>query len=175
MHDEFVARLDAKMSELVVGDPSDEDTQIGPLINASSVRRVEALVDDAKAHGASAKRHVPGDERLVAPTLLTEVDLSMRIAAEETFGPVATILRVPSVDEAIAVANDSPFALNAAAFTQDLRTAYRFVDGLHHGTVLINETTNYWDQMVLFGGAKQRGVGREMSTSMLRALTPCVQ
>jgi succinate-semialdehyde dehydrogenase/glutarate-semialdehyde dehydrogenase len=61
--------------------------------------------------------------------------------------------------------------LNAAAFTHDLRTVWRFIDELDHGTVLINETTNYWDQMAPFGGAKQSGTGREMSTWMLRALT----
>ena len=95
----------------------------------------------------------------------------MLIAQEETFGPVAPIIKFATTEEAIDIANSTAFGLNAAAFTKDLRTAWMFIDGLQSGTVLINETTNYWDQLAPFGGAKSSGLGRELSTWALQAFT----
>jgi acyl-CoA reductase-like NAD-dependent aldehyde dehydrogenase len=95
----------------------------------------------------------------------------MLIAREETFGPVAPIIKYGDIDEALQIANSTEFGLNAAAFTNNLRDAWRFIDGLEHGTVLINETTNYWDQLAPFGGAKSSGLGRELSSWALGAFT----
>jgi acyl-CoA reductase-like NAD-dependent aldehyde dehydrogenase len=99
----------------------------------------------------------------------------MRIAQEETFGPVAPIITFDTDDEAIRIANETEFGLTAAVFTEDLRTAWRYAEELCHGTVHINETTNYWDQMAPFGGAKKSGAGRELSTYILDAMSETKQ
>ncbi|MGW3493648.1 aldehyde dehydrogenase family protein [Streptomyces sp. NPDC001020] len=171
VHDTFVERLRAKTRELHVGDPLDELTDMGPLCNDATLRQVESHVEQARAAGAQVFQVGEAQGRLYPPTILTGVTQEMRIAREETFGPVAPIIAFSTTDEAIDIANSTEFGLNAAAFTQDLREAWRFVDGLQHGTVLINETTNYWDQLAPFGGAKSSGLGRELSSWALNSFT----
>ena len=107
--------------------------------------------------------------------MLTGVTSDMRIAQEETFGPVAPIMRFETLDEALEIANETEFGLTAAVFTNDLRAAWRAAEALRHGTVHINETTNYWDQMAPFGGAKKSGAGRELAGWITDALTETKQ
>jgi succinate-semialdehyde dehydrogenase/glutarate-semialdehyde dehydrogenase len=171
VHDDFVARLKVRTAQLKVGDPSDEKTDMGSLCNNATLAKVERHVEDARAKGAQIVQFGAVNGRLYPPTILTGVTQDMEIARDETFGPVAPIIAFSSIEEAILIANDTEFGLNAAAFTNDLSTAWRFVDGLHHGTVLINETTNYWDQLAPFGGAKASGVGRELSVWALNSFT----
>ena len=171
VHDDFVQALNARMGQLQVGDPSDEATDMGPLATANTLRLVQGHVEEARRQGASVMQAGEGDGQLYPPTILTDVSPEMRVACEETFGPVAPVIRFRDVDEAIRLANDTPFGLNAAAFTNDLQLAWRFGERLEHGTVLINETTNYWDQLAAFGGSKQSGVGRTLSTWLLDSLT----
>ena len=109
------------------------------------------------------------------PTVLTGVTPDMEIAREETFGPVAPVLTFGDDDEAVAVGNGTRYGLTAAVFTRDLARGWRFAERLDHGTVLVNETTNYWDQLAPFGGSKQSGSGRELATWMLDALTEIKQ
>jgi succinate-semialdehyde dehydrogenase / glutarate-semialdehyde dehydrogenase len=99
----------------------------------------------------------------------------MAIAREETFGPVAPVIGFCSDDEAIAIANATKYGLTAAVFTNDLKVAWHFADSLEHGTVMVNETTNYWDQLAPFGGRGKSGTGRELSSWMLDALTETKQ
>jgi succinate-semialdehyde dehydrogenase/glutarate-semialdehyde dehydrogenase len=99
----------------------------------------------------------------------------MRIAREETFGPVAPIMAFETVDEAIEIANATEFGLTASVFTNDLRTAWKVAEALRHGTVHVNETTNYWDQMAPFGGAKKSGSGRELAGYIFDAMTETKQ
>ena len=99
----------------------------------------------------------------------------MRIAQEETFGPVAPIMTFDTVDEAIGIANETEFGLTAAVFTNDLKVAWTMAEALEHGTVHINETTNYWDQMAPFGGAKKSGSGRELAGCILDAMSETKQ
>jgi len=87
----------------------------------------------------------------------------MRIAQEETFGPVAPIMVFDTLDEALSIANETQFGLTASVFTRSLHDAWRAAEELRHGTVHINETTNYWDQLAPFGGAKSSGAGRELA------------
>lgn len=173
VHDAFVAKLIERARALRLGDPAEEDTDMGPLVNRAMLERVEGHVEAARRDGAEVVQVAESDGLLYPPTILTGVTPAMAIAREETFGPVAPVIPFRSTDEAIAIANDSPYALNAAAFTNDLRAAWRFAEELDHGTVLINETTNYWDQLAPFGGAKQSGLGRELSTWMLDSVTEC--
>ncbi|WP_320671088.1 aldehyde dehydrogenase family protein [Patulibacter defluvii] len=161
-YDEFVERLAAKAAELRMGDPAEEATDMGPLVDDATLAKVRRHVEDARRAGATVIQPEAPGGLFYPPTVLRDVTPEMEIAREETFGPVAPVIPFETLEEAIAIANDSPYALNAAAFTADLDTAWAICDALDHGTVLINETTNYWDQMAPFGGAKQSGIGREL-------------
>jgi succinate-semialdehyde dehydrogenase/glutarate-semialdehyde dehydrogenase len=171
VHDEFVARLKERMAHLSVGDPSDETTDMGPLCNEDTLRRVQSHIDDARRRGADVMQFGQEDGVFYPPTLLTGVTPEMLIARHETFGPVAPIIKVSDTAEAIAIANSSDLALNASVYTRDLATAWRVGEALHHGTVNINESTNYWDQLAPFGGAKNSGTGRELSQWFLDTFT----
>jgi len=103
--------------------------------------------------------------------VLTGVTPEMRIAREETFGPVAPIIKFSTTEEAIAIANSSKLGLIASLWTRDLASAWRVGEALQHGSVNINETSNYWDQLAPFGGTGQSGVGRELSEWFLQTFT----
>lgn len=171
VHDEFVRRLTQRVRQLRVGDPSREETDMGPLCNQATLQKVEQHVRDARDRGAHVEVIGDRDGLFYPPTILTGVTEDMAIARDETFGPVAPIITFGTAEEALRIANATPFGLNAAVFTRSLSQAWRMAEGLDHGTVLVNESTNYWDQLGPFGGAKKSGVGRELSTWMLDALT----
>ena len=109
------------------------------------------------------------------PTIVDGVTSDMRIAQEETFGPVAPIITFSTLDEALEIANETEYGLTASVFTRSLHDAWRAAEELRHGTVHINETTNYWDQLAPFGGAKKSGAGRELAGWMIDALTETKQ
>jgi len=171
VHDEFVRKLKVRTASLRVGDPTDEETEMGPLCNDTTLARVTRHVEDARARGAEVIQF--GEPRGVfyPPTILTGVTPEMEIARSETFGPVAPIIKIGSTDEAIRIANDSDLGLTAAVYTRDLATAFRVGEALQHGTVNINESTNYWDQLAPFGGTGKSGVGRELSLWFLDTFT----
>ena len=171
VHDEFVAKLRARMAALRIGDPGLEDTQMGPLRNEGVLSRVEEHVENARALGANIEQFGPREGLFYPATLLTGVTPEMRIAQEETFGPVAPIMKVHSVKEAIEIANSSELGLIASLWTRDLATAWRVGEALQHGSVNINETSNYWDQLAPFGGSGSSGVGRELSVWFLETFT----
>jgi acyl-CoA reductase-like NAD-dependent aldehyde dehydrogenase len=171
VHDAFVARLRERMGALEVGDPLDEGTEMGPLCNEATLKRVRDHVEDARRSGAEVTQFGVEEGLFYPPTLLTGVTPDMLIARQETFGPVAPIIKVTSPEEAVAIANSSDLALNASVYTKDLAIAWRVGEALHHGTVNINESTNYWDQLAPFGGAKHSGNGRELSQWFLDTFT----
>jgi len=137
--------------------------------------KVESHIADAVEKGARVVLGGGSDGQVHEPTIIDGVTSDMRIAQEETFGPVAPIMRFETLDEAIEIANETEFGLTAAVFTNDLRAAWRAAEALRHGTVHINETTNYWDQMAPFGGAKKSGAGRELAGWITDALTETKQ
>ena len=171
VYDEFLAKFREKAAALRIGDPMDEATEMGPLCNADTLARVKRHVDDARAKGAAIEQF--GEEKgLYFPaTILTDVTLDMQIMQEETFGPVAPIYRIKSAEEAIEIAHMSGLGLIASLWTRDLATAWRVGEALPHGSVNVNETSNYWDQLAPFGGAGQSGVGRELSQWFLETFT----
>ncbi len=171
LHDAFVDKLRARIAEVKMGDPTDEATEMGPLCNEATLARIVRHVEDARAKGATVEQFGEPSGMFYPPTLLTGVTQEMELAKEETFGPVAAVFSVDSVDEMIEIANASDLALNASVYTRDLASAWRVGEALHHGTVNINESTNYWDQLAPFGGAKNSGVGRELSQWFLDAFT----
>ncbi len=171
VYDEFMEKFRNAMAELKIGDPADETTDMGPLCNTDTLDRVKAHVSDAVEKGAKIEQF--GEERdLYYPaTILTDVTNDMSVLKEETFGPVATVIKVESAEEAIKIANESELGLVASLWTRDLSTAWRVAEALPHGSVNVNETTNYWDQLAPFGGAGKSGVGRELSAWFLDAFT----
>ena len=175
VHDRFVELLIERTRALQIGDPLDEATDMGPMCNAVTLARTQRHIRDAVDQGAVVVHGGESKGMFHDPTILTGVTSAMAIAREETFGPVAPIMRFDSLDEAIAIGNETEFGLTAAVFTNNLNDAWKAAAELRHGTVHINETTNYWDQMAPFGGAKSSGSGRELADGIADAVTETKQ
>ncbi|MEU9059221.1 aldehyde dehydrogenase [Streptomyces sp. NPDC048430] len=156
----------------VIGDPFDPATTMGPLVSRAQRDRVLGYVDTGRAEGATVATGggVPqGLEQgwFVEPTVFTGADNSLRIAREEIFGPVATVLTYDSVDEAVAIANDSPYGLHGAVFTEDPQAAARVARSVRTGTFSVNSFTH--NPFAPFGGVKDSGVGRELGPEGIQA------
>ena len=173
--DRFVEALTERTKALQVGDPADEATDMGPVCQPEVLERTQAHIADAVAKGATVVHGGAHDGQLHEPTIVDGVTSAMRIAQEETFGPVAPIMTFATLDEAIAIANETEFGLTASVFTNSLKDAWYAAEELRHGTVHINETTNYWDQLAPFGGAKKSGAGRELAGWIVDGLTETKQ
>jgi len=171
--DEYEERYGEAMSKLVIGDPLDEATQIGPLATAQGRDEVNAQVTDALSKGAKALcggGTVDGPGWFVQPTALSEITPEMRVYRDEVFGPVTSFFRVANIDEAIALANDTDFGLGSNAWTEDPAEQRRFADELEAGMVFINSfTVSYFD--LPFGGVKRSGYGRELTHHGIREFT----
>ncbi|MCZ0973857.1 NADP-dependent succinic semialdehyde dehydrogenase [Streptomyces albulus] len=172
VHDAFAERFTARMAALTVGDPMDEATDVGPLASEQGRSDLEELVDDAVHQGARAQcggRRPPDRHAgwFYEPTVLTGITPSMRIHQEEAFGPVATLYRVADLDEAIALANDTPFGLSSNAWTRDAAEQDRLARDLQAGGVYFNGMTASHPGLP-FGGAKRSGYGRELSGHGMR-------
>lgn len=165
VYDEFARRLVAAVSTLRVGEGLSDAVDQGPLIDANALAKVEEHVADAQAKGAKVlaggARHALGGT-FFQPTVLAEVDARMLIAQEETFGPVAPLLRFSSEDEAIAMANATEAGLAGYFYTRDLARAWRVMEKLECGIVGVN-TGLVSTEVAPFGGVKESGMGREGS------------
>ncbi|WP_312120197.1 NAD-dependent succinate-semialdehyde dehydrogenase [Pantoea vagans] len=160
----FTARLLEAVATLKVGDGFAPDSTIGPLINPCAVEKVNGHIDDALSQGATLLTGGISQDNgtFVQPTVLGEVTSSMRIAHEETFGPVAPLFIFDDEDEAIAMANDTPYGLGAYFFTENIRRAWRVAEALEFGMVGFN-TGAISLEVAPFGGVKLSGIGREGS------------
>lgn len=173
-HSEFVEALKAEMEILRVGDPYDASAQMGPLAMARQRARVEEYIAVGRAEGAQLvsggrrPMHLPTGYYL-QPTLFTGVQPGMRISQEEIFGPVLSVLSFDTEEEAVRIANDSPFGLYGAVFTPDRERAYRVARGVRTGTFSQNHFR--FDPSLPFGGFKQSGVGREGGIDGLESYT----
>lgn len=166
VHDEFARKLVARVAALAVGPASEPASQIGPMINARAVDKIERHVQDATQRGA---RVLTGGQRLTAlgphyyaPTVLADADASMACACEETFGPVVPLTRFEREDEVLAAANDTPFGLAAYFYSRDVRRIWRVAEALESGIVGVNEGM-LAAEAAPFGGVKESGYGREGS------------
>jgi len=168
--DEFERKFVAAMETLKIGDPLDESTQIGPLATPQIVNDIEAQVRqsvDAGAKLLTGGKRIGERGNFYAPTVLAQIPDHAPAAREETFGPVASLFRVRNVDEAIAVANDTPFGLGASVWTNDRAEAERLIDGIESGQVFVNAMVAS-DPRVPFGGVKHSGFGRELGVYGIR-------
>jgi betaine-aldehyde dehydrogenase len=170
--DEFLKRLKARTEAILIGDPMDEATQLGPMVSWAQREKVLSYIEAGKAEGATLvtgggiPNHVTGEGYYVQPTVFADVTDGMTIAREEIFGPVMCVLDFDDEAEAIARANATEFGLSGGVFTADLTRAHRVADRLEAGTLWIN-TYNLCPVEIPFGGSKQSGFGRENSVAAL--------
>ncbi|MDN3516306.1 NAD-dependent succinate-semialdehyde dehydrogenase [Aquisalimonas lutea] len=165
VHDAFMERFTAAVDQLNVGNGADKGVTNGPLINDKGLEKVESLVTDAVSHGATAvrggQRHELGGT-FYQPTVLTGVNPDMACFRNEIFGPVAPVYRFGSEDEAVRLANDTPYGLAAYYFTRDPGRMWRVGEALEYGMVACN-TARFVHEGMPFGGFKESGIGREGS------------
>ena len=170
IYDEFAALFAAKMRALVVGDPMDAATDVGPVATASGLADLAELVDDAIAKGATVLAGgaaLDGPGWFYQPTVLSDLSDDMRIVMEETFGPVASLYRVADREEAIRIANQTTFGLSSAVWTTDADDEDFFVRELAAGAVFVNGMTISYPELP-FGGIKASGFGRELAAEGIR-------
>lgn len=161
LYDEFAARITSKLTAVTVGSPLDEGTELGPLSSAAAADRLDAQIERAVQQGATALLRGQREGNYLSPTVLADVPREADAYREEFFGPVAALYRVTSEDEAVAVANDTPFGLGAYVYTTDPEQAERIADALDVGMVWINLVLGDAAELP-FGGTKRSGFGREM-------------
>ncbi len=179
VRDEFVEKLARRVTERVLlGDPFEDGTTMGPVNNEPVALKMDEHVSDAVDRGASV---VVGGSRAGGfptslywePTVLTDVPADSRVAVEETFGPIAPVVTIGSLQEAIDAANASPYGLLAAIFTGDLQAGLEFADRVRTGWVNINESSNYWEAHLPFGGrsGSDSGIGKVGGNHVMQAFT----
>lgn len=163
IYERFTDALVDAVSTLHVAPGRDPRSTIGPLINADAAKKVESLLSDAVSHGAKIKTGGLPDKHgalFYQPTVVTDVTPDMKIARQEIFGPVASLIRFETEADAIRIANDTPFGLAAYLFTQNIGRAWRVAEALESGMVGVNEGV-FSNEVAPFGGVKQSGLGRE--------------
>lgn len=174
IHDSFVEKLIAETKKIRLGDPMSADTQMGPLANAPQYRKVLECIEMAKAEGAVLRSGgVPAKqtgELFIEPTIFTGVRNDMRIAQEEVFGPVLSIIPFKDEDDAVRIGNDTRFGLAAAVWTQNVHRAHRVAARLRAGTVWIN-AYRVVSFMAPFGGYRESGLGRENGLEAMKEFT----
>jgi succinate-semialdehyde dehydrogenase/glutarate-semialdehyde dehydrogenase len=179
VRDEFVELLARRVTErILLGDPFDDATTMGPLNNEPVAAKMDEHVGDAVARGASV---VSGGARAEGfatslywqPTILTDVPADARVAVEETFGPIAPVVAIDSLEHAISLTNASPYGLLAAIFTANLQDGLEFADRVHTGWVNVNESSNYWEPHLPFGGraGTDSGIGRVGGSHVMQSFT----
>lgn len=177
VRDAVLARVIELARQIKMGDPMDEKTEMGPIANRQQYDRILQHISVAKAEGAklvlggqAAKRPECGDGLFIEPTIFAEVDNKMRIAQEEVFGPVLSVIDFEDEQDAIRIANDTSYGLGSGIWTNDLKRAHRVAARIQAGSVWIN-TYRMTSQLSPFGGYKRSGVGREGGAEMLKSYT----
>ncbi|NQW01297.1 MAG: aldehyde dehydrogenase [Rhodospirillales bacterium] len=158
--EEFVAKLTIKVKSLKAGDPREGKSPLGSVVDKSATQRIETLIKDAIDKGAILAAGGGVEGTIVQATLLDRVSPAMRIYTEETFGPVVSIIRVGSIDEAVRVANDTEYGLSAAVFSRNITTAMAVAKRIESGICHINGPTVHDEAQMPFGGVKDSGYGR---------------
>jgi acyl-CoA reductase-like NAD-dependent aldehyde dehydrogenase len=170
-YDRFVEAFVPRVEALKVGDPSEEDTDVGPVIDDDASERILAWIDEARAGGARVLTGGDTDAELIRPTVIADAAPELKVNCEEVFGPVCTVTAVGSVDEAIRLANGTRYGLQAGIFTSDLATALRAAQELDFGGVTVNEAPTFRADQMPYGGVKDSGNTREGPAYAVRELT----
>jgi len=164
VHDAFLDAVVNAASEWTLGDPFEPATKVGPMNNEPTARKMDSHLEDAVSKGATvvlggARESGRPTNLYYQPTVLTDVGVDTLINREETFGPIVPLIRVSSDEEALAVANTSHLGLQAAVYTSNLSRAFRYLDNLRVGNVVVNDSTDYWEAHEPFGGASGTKTG----------------
>ena len=165
------SKLAERAQKLVVGDPRDQGTMIGPVVSDAAREKILELIEDARAKGADVLAGGGADGNLISPTVLAGVDADMRIYSEESFGPVVAIVPVDGDDEAVRVANDTEFGLAAAVFGEDVDHALEIARRIESGICHVNSSTVHDEPQMPFGGVKSSGWGRFGGKAALEEFT----
>jgi acyl-CoA reductase-like NAD-dependent aldehyde dehydrogenase len=161
VYEPFTEKFVRASEAMVVGDPLDERVDVGPMIDSKEVDRIESWVAEAQQGGA---RILTGGKRegtVYYPTVLGDVDANMKVMAEETFAPVASVIACDDFEESIRQANDTKFGLQVGVFTKDVDRVFKAIKGLNFGGVIINDTPAFRADHMPYGGNRQSGLGRE--------------
>ena len=161
VYDDFSARLTKQVESLKVGDPMDPTVDVGPVIQAQEVERIQGWVDEAVSQGAQVLTGGTGEGPIFQPTLIADVKPEMRVCREEVFGPVVTISPYQTFDDALKSVNDSKYGLQAGVFTNDISRAMEAHRTLEVGGVIINDVSAFRADQMPYGGSKDSGFGRE--------------
>jgi acyl-CoA reductase-like NAD-dependent aldehyde dehydrogenase len=161
VYDTFLEKFLAKVRTLKSGDPSNQGTVVGPVIDQGAARRIEAWMREAVVQGARVQVGGTRSGALLEPTVLTEVTPSMKVSCQELFGPLLTVTPYTRFDDALAALNDSEYGLHAGVFTQDVNKIFQAYRELEVGAVLANEIPTFRADHMPYGGVKESGVGRE--------------
>lgn len=171
IYSKFTEKLVGVARQLKLGDPLDETTQVGPMIDPAAAERSERLVQEAVLQGASVLIGGQRNEQFFAPTVLTNVKPGMRICQEEAFAPVVTVSPFDDIEEAIRLVNDTPYGLQSAIFTARVQNMMKAFNGIEAGSIIINDATLFRADNGPFGGFKDSGIGREAVQETLRQMT----
>jgi acyl-CoA reductase-like NAD-dependent aldehyde dehydrogenase len=170
-YDDFVAGFLPKVDELVVGDPADAETDVGPVIDEGARERILSWIDEARDGGAEVLAGGDLDGDLIRPTVIANAAPDLKVCREEVFGPVCVVNTYESLDEAIALANGTRYGLQAGIFTTDIRAALRAARSLEFGGVTVNEAPTFRSDQMPYGGVKDSGNTREGPAYSVRELT----
>ena len=172
VYDDFVARFVPRVEALVVGDPADERTDVGPVIDADARERILAWIAEARDGGGEVLTGgTTTDDGLIRPTVIARPPHEARVSCEEVFGPVCTVQPYATLDEALELANGTPYGLQAGIFTRDLKAALRAARALEFGGVTVNEAPTFRADQMPYGGVKESGNTREGPAYSVRELT----
>jgi acyl-CoA reductase-like NAD-dependent aldehyde dehydrogenase len=169
--DEFLTRFVPKVEQLKLGDPADEDTDVGPVIDDDARERILSWIEEARDSGAEILAGGGPQGDLIQPTVIAKATLDMKVCREEVFGPVVVINTYESLDEAIALANGTRYGLQAGIFTADIRVALKAAKGLEFGGVTVNEAPTFRSDQMPYGGVKDSGNTREGPAYSVHELT----
>ena len=171
VYDEFVTRFLPKVEELVLGDPAEEETDVGPVIDDDARERILSWIVEARDSGAEILAGGGSDGDLLQPTVVANATPDMKVCREEVFGPVVVLNTYESLDEAIALANGTRYGLQAGIFTADIRAALRAAKSLEFGGVTVNEAPTFRSDQMPYGGVKDSGNTREGPAYSVHELT----
>ncbi|MCZ2287489.1 MAG: aldehyde dehydrogenase family protein [Anaerolineales bacterium] len=157
----FAEKFVKATEAMVVGDPLDERVDVGPMIDSKEVDRIEGWVNEAQGSGAKVLTGGKRDGTVYYPTVLAGVEPDMKVVAEETFAPVASVISSDDFESALQQANDSKFGLQVGVFTNDINRVLRAIKRLNFGGVIVNDTPNFRADHMPYGGNRQSGLGRE--------------